>query len=203
MQKKHAYLIWFVFHFLLIVAVSIREILWLVAGGPTIIPSGLRDYSRRVENVAAAVLGLHLARSNPFRQTLAAYLGLAGIDAGYGYFAPNVPNSYELVFELHYSDGRIETRMPNVNSAAAGLRLASLLDQIGRTDSDALREYMIKKLAAVIWRDHPEVVTMRASLLQMVQPAISDYKRGQKETYALLYAYDFSLSPESAPHPKW
>jgi hypothetical protein len=34
----------------------------------------------------------------------------------------------------------------------------------------------------------------------MVQPTIADYARGKKESYALLYAYDFSLGSE-LPEP--
>ena len=199
---KHAYLAWVVLHFLLIITVSCRETLWLATRELTILPQQYRGFSRNAESVAASMLGLQLAESNLLRQTLAAYLGFAGIDAGYGYFAPNVPNSYKIVFELHYADGRSENRVPAANSGAAGLRLASLLDQIGRTHSDALREYMVKKQAAVIWREHPDVLTMHASLTRMIQPTIGDYERGKTETYELLYAYDFSLAPESALRPK-
>jgi hypothetical protein len=201
-QKKHAYLAWFVLHFLLLVTVSCREEFLWVSHGLTVLPTEVRGFSRKAENASATVLALHLPEWNPVRQIIATYLGLAGIDAGYGYFAPNVPKGYKLVFELHYRDGHNEERLPNASASAAGLRLASLLDQIGRTDSDALREYMIKKLAAVTWREHPDVITMRASLLQRVEPAIRDYEGGKRETYALLYGYDFSLSPKSPPAPQ-
>ena len=67
------------------------------------------------------------------REALNTYVKLAGIETGYGYFAPNVPGGYRLVFELHYPDGRVEYELPSVRSAAAGLRIAGLLDSIGRT----------------------------------------------------------------------
>jgi len=82
---------------------------------------------------------------------------LAGIETGYGYFAPNVPAGYRLVFELHYRGGRVEYELPSVSSAAAGLRIASLVDSIGRTPYDALREILVKTLAQAIWREHPNV----------------------------------------------
>jgi hypothetical protein len=149
------------------------------------------------ERITAMILGQDLPSSNPLRRTLATYLGLAGIDAGYGYFAPNLPDSYQLVFELHYPNGHTEYRLPRVKSGAADLRLATLLEQIGRTGSNALREYMVKKLAETIWREHPEVKTIRAMLLQLVQPTVADYAQGKKEAYELLYAYDFSRGSES------
>jgi hypothetical protein len=193
---KRAYLAWFVVHFLFIAAVSCRETLWLVAHGLTILPRAHTACLLKGESAAAAVLGLHLSKSNPFRQALATYLSFAGIDAGYGYFAPNVPDSYKLMFELRYPDGRTENELGSARSGAADLRMASLMDYIGRTSSGEFREHIIKKLAAVIWREHPDAVTMRVSLAQREQPTITDYERGRRETYSILYIYDFSLSPE-------
>lgn len=195
---KNALLTWLIVHFLLLIAVSFRETLLLVSQGVTVLPSGVRSYSAKAESVAAALLSLHFTESNPLRQTVATYLSFAGIDAGYGYFAPNVPNSYKLVFELHYRDGHVETRTPTEHGGAIGLRLVSLLDEIGRTQSGAFREYMIKKLAALIWREQPDVVTMRALLSQFVEPTPDDYQQGKRKSEALLYAYDFSLASGTA-----
>ncbi len=104
-----------------------------MAEGPTIFPASFKSFSQKAETAVSVALGQHLAASNPIRQALATYLHLAGIETGYGYFAPNVPGSYKLVFELHYPDGRVEYELPSVSGAAAGLRIAGLLDTIGRT----------------------------------------------------------------------
>jgi hypothetical protein len=168
-----------------------------VGRGQTIFPSSFESVSQKAEKGAAAVLGQHLPASNPLRQTLTTYLHLAGIETGYGYFAPSVPGSYNLIFELHYPDGRVEYEWPRVNSAAAGLRIAGLLDEIGRTRSDAFREYMVKMMASSIWLEHPEVKTMRAILGSVILPSLRDFERGKAESYEFLYAYDFSLSNES------
>lgn len=197
MRAKSVCLAWFSLHFLLLIAVSCHETLWLVARRLTILPGGPGSYSQRAERFAAAILGQDLPASSPLRQTLATYLSLAGIDAGYGYFAPNVPNSYRLIFELRYPDGHTEQRLPQVNRPAAGLRLASLLDQIGRTQSAALREHMVKTIAGSVWREHPEVKTIRATLSQIVQPTIAEYERGNEPTSEPLYIYDFSLDSNS------
>lgn len=196
LRQKHVYLSWLSLHFLLIFSVSCREALWLVAHGPTILPSSFRSFSRRAESVADTALGQHLAGSNPIRQALATYLDVAGIESGYGYFAPNVPGSYTLVFELRYPDGRIDYELPSVRSAAAGLRVAGLLDKIGNTRYDALREYLVKMLARFIWREHPEVKTIRAMFGSINLPSISDFEHGKRESYELLYTYDFSLQKE-------
>jgi hypothetical protein len=198
LRQKYVCAAWFSLHFLLIISFSLRDTLWLVAHVPTIFPSSFRSYSQKAEGVVSTLLGERLAASNPVRQMLATYLHIAGIETGYGYFAPNVPGSYKLVFELHYPDGRIEYELPRVNSAAAGLRLAGLLDKIGRTPYDALRELLVKMLAQSIWRQHPEVKTIRAMFGSARLPSLSEFERGKRESYDFLYAYDFSLREKPA-----
>jgi len=198
LRQKYVYVAWFSLHFLLIVSFSCRETLQLVVQGPTIFPACVRSLAQKAETAVSVALGQHLASSNPIRQALATYLHLAGIETGYGYFAPNVPGSYKLVFELHYPDGRVEYELPPVSGAAAGLRLASLLDKIGRTPYDALREHLVKMLAASIWREHPEVKTIREIFGSIRLPSVHEFEEGKRESYQFLYAYDFSLQNEAA-----
>jgi hypothetical protein len=195
---KYLHLAWFVLHFLLITAFSCRETLRLVSEGPTNFPSSVGSYSLRAETAVSIALAQYLAASNPVRQALATYLHIAGIEAGYGYFAPNVPDSYKLVFELYYADGRVEYELPPVSNAAAGLRIAGLLDKIGRTPYDALREHLVKMLALSIWREHPDVKTIRAVFGSINLPTVSEFEHGKRESYEFLYAYDFSLQNEPA-----
>jgi hypothetical protein len=190
--------VWFGLHFLLIISFSCRETLQLVAQGPTIFPASFKSFSQRAETAVSVALGQHLAASNAIRQALVTYLHLAGIETGYGYFAPNVPGSYKLVFELHYPDGRVEYELPSVSGAAAGLRIASLLDNIGRTPYDTLRERLVKMLALSIWREHPDVKTIRAMFGSVSLPSVSEFERGKRESYEFLYAYDFSLREKPA-----
>jgi hypothetical protein len=188
---------WFVLHFLLIITFSCRDTLGLVAQGPTIFPPSFKRFSQKAETVVSAGLGQHFAASNPVRQALATYLHIAGIEAGYGYFAPNVPGSYKLVFELHYPDGHAEYELPRVSSAAAGLRVAGLLDKIGRTKYDALREILIKMLAQSVWREHPDVTMIHAVFGSISLPSVSEFERGKRESYEFLYAYDFSRTDKA------
>jgi hypothetical protein len=193
-----AYLACFVLHSVLITTISCRDILWLVAHKLTILPSRFSTAAEQVEPIVAGTLGNKLSASNPLRRALLTYLHIAGIDRGYGYFAPNVPTGYKLVFELRYPDGRVEYKLPAVNSAAAGLRVAGLLDEIGRTHYDPLREYIIKALAASVWRDHPGVKTVRAVFGSLNLPTPTEFERGKRESYDFLYAYDFSRTEEPA-----
>ena len=168
----------------------------MVGHGPTIFPSEFRSYSQEAEGIVSALLCQRLAVLNPVRQVLATYLHIAGIETGYSYFAPNVPGSYKLVFELHYPDGRIEYELPRVNSTAAGLRVAGLLDKIGRTPYAALREQLVKMMARSVWRKHPEVKTIRAVFGSINLPSVNAFEQGKRESYEFLYAYDFSLREE-------
>ena len=192
MRQKRVYLACFILHFLLITAISCRDTLWLVAHKLTILPWALSGPAEKAASIASGALGQNLALSNPVRYALLAYLHIAGIERGYGYFAPNVPGSYKLVFELHYRDGRVDYELPRVNSAAAGLRVAGLLDEIGRTRHDALREYMVKMLAYSTWNEHPNASKIRAVFGAVTLPSVTAFERGEKESYEFLYAYDFS-----------
>ena len=197
LSQKYICVPWLTAHLLLIISFSCRDTLRVVAEGTTLLPTSFKNFSQKSEAVISVALGQKLPASNPVREALNTYVQLAGIETGYGYFAPNVPGSYALVFELHYPDGRIEYELPSVGSAAAGLRIAGLLDDIGRTPYDVLREILVKTLAQSIWRKHPELQSVRAILGSVTLPSVREFERGKRESYEFLYAYDFSL--ENAP----
>ena len=197
LRQKYAYAAGLALHCLLIVSVSCRDTLRVVAAGPAILPISFENFSQKAGAALSAALGQKLLPSNPVREALNTYVQLAGIETGYGYFAPNVPGGYALVFELHYLDGRVEYELPSVRSAAAGLRIAGLLDNIGRTPYDALREMLVKTLAQSIWRQHPDVESVRAIVGSIGLPTAREFTEGKRESYEFLYAYDFSL--ENAP----
>jgi hypothetical protein len=188
---------WLAAHLLLIISFSCRDTLRVVAEGTTILPISSKNFAQDTETVISMAIGQKLPASNLVRGALNTYAQLAGVEAGYGYFAPNVPGSYALVFELHYPDGRVEYELPSVRSAAAGLRIAGLLDNIGRTPYDALREILVKTLAQSIWPKHPGLQSVRAILGSVTLPSVREFKEGKSESYEFLYAYDFSL--ENAP----
>ena len=196
-RKKYAYAAGLALHFLLIVSVSCRDAFRVAAEGPTILPVSSKNFCQKGEALLSAALGQELPASNPVREALATYIQVAGVEAGYGYFAPNVPGGYRLVFELHYPDGRVEYELPPIRSAAAGLRIAGLLDNIGRTPYDAMREILVKTLAQSIWHEHPDVQNVRAILGSIKLPSVREFEQGKRESCEFLYAYDFSL--ENAP----
>jgi hypothetical protein len=173
-----------------------REIFALVAAGTTVLPSAVNKYARSGEVVLASVLGKDQAASNPWRLGIATYLHAAGSQAGYGFFAPNIPGYHKLTLELHYKDGRIEYDTPRVSGAAAALRLDSLLDRLADPLYEPLREVLVKMLVRSVWQEHPDVEKVRAIFGSVNPPSIGDFEQGKGESFQPLFSYDFSLREE-------
>jgi hypothetical protein len=180
-------------HLALLVAVSGRELLWFIAHGPTIFPSASSQFwEHSNQALSNAVQGKSLT-AVAARQSVKTYLHLAGAEVGYGFFAPNVPDSYRLVFELHYPDGRVESVLPTVRSHAAGLRLAGMLDKIGRNPEEKIREIMIGLFAYSIWREHPTAISIRAIFASVTLPSATEYEQGARKSHQVIAAYDFDF----------
>ena len=123
----------------------------------------LGRYARKAELGATWCLGKEAGPSNPVRRGIATYLHAAGIQAGYSFFAPNVPTHHRLTLELFYEDGRVEYESPHVRGKAAALRLDSLLDRLAEERYEPVREVLVKMLAFSVWREHPDVKKVRAT----------------------------------------
>lgn len=161
----------------------------------TILPKSWQRPFRSAEAIVSAALGNRLPARNPLRRALVAYEHSTGIETGYGFFAPNVSISHKLVFEVRYPDDRVEYELPRVAGVATGTRLPLLLDNIARTHYDLLQETMLKMMAFDIWQEHPEAKTIRAVFGFVHLPTISDFERGEQESYQFLFAYDFRFTP--------
>jgi hypothetical protein len=183
-------------HLLLILVVSLRDTATILSEGGNLLPRSVDAKWSAISRAASASLGQQLPTSDPLREGMTAYLHAAGIDGGYAFFAPNVPSTYKLVFELHYPDGRVEYLLPEVRSRAAGLRMVSLFDYLGRTDYPALRELIFRVLARSVGSAHPEAVLIRTVFGYLDPLSPEDFQNGEEQTYQFLYAYDFR------PHTK-
>ena len=197
LSKRRVYLAGLALQLFLIITVSSRDTFWLLSKSRTIFPESSKNVWQGAEQIASTALGQRLPRSNPVRQILTGYLNLSGIEVGYGFFAPNVANSYKLVFELRFPDGRVEYELPRVSNAASVLRVAGLLDTIGRTRSEAFRQTMVKMLADAVWREHADATTIRAIFGSVVLPSAPEFAHGKRESYEFLYAYDFSVTDKA------
>jgi hypothetical protein len=191
--RRRLYLSWFLLHFSLILAVSFHAVFQDLALGMSWLSPFSEQFWKKGEMLTEHATGTFLKDSNPIRQVTTLYLYSAGIPAGYGYFAPNIPNSTKLVFELHYDDGRVEYELPHVNDTGAGLRLITLLDYVGQTDYEPLRQLMVKMLAFSLWQRHPDASSVRAVYGYINEPTPAEAKQGATEDYHLLYTYDFKF----------
>ena len=196
MTSKRMYAAWAGVHFFLITVICLRGIFALMAEGVTILPSALDKCARGGEAILASALGKDLAASNPWRLGIATYLHAAGSQAGYGFFAPNVPGSHKLTLELYYEDGHMEYDVPHVQGGAAALRLDSLLDRLADPLYEPLREVMVKMLVLSVWQEHSDVKKVRAVFGSINPPNISDFEHGKRESFQSLFSYDFSLRNE-------
>jgi hypothetical protein len=195
MRFQRAYLIGFGLHFLFLITVALRDLFAVLADGSSYLPPSLEPRWRALENATFVVLGEELPANNPMRETIALYLHAAGIDAGYGYFAPNVPYSYKLVFQVTYPNGTTDYELPTVATAETGMRLPTLLDYIAANRYEPLRQLILKMLAYSVWQHHREALRIRAVFGMVITPSIAGYQRGDEATYAIVCAYDFGFSP--------
>lgn len=196
MFSKPTRVVWFGIHFSLITAVCSAGLLWIIGQGATILPAALEPYARKAEVAAAWLLGKEAGASSPVRQGIATYLHAAGIQAGYAFFAPNVPGYHRLTLELFYPDGRVEYESPHLRSKAAALRFESLLDKLPEERYEPIRQVVLKMLALTIWRQHPDVKKIRATFGVVTPPGITEFERGKAETFQPMFSFDFSLREE-------
>jgi len=193
-SKRRIYLAGLGLQLSLIIAVSSRDTFWLLSKSKTVFPESSKNVWQRAEQIESTALGQRLPPGNPAREILTAYLHLSGIEVGYGFFAPNIPNSYRLVFALRSQDGRVEYTLPRVSNSSSILRVAGLLDTIGRTRSEAFRQIMVGMLADSVWREHADATMIRAIFGSVILPSAPEFEHGKRETYEFLYAYDFSVT---------
>lgn len=198
MISKRVYSVWFVVHFFLIATVCLAGIFSLVAEGTTILPSSVNKPARKAELIAAFLLGKEAGASNPLRQGIATYLHAAGVQAGYSFFAPNIPGYHKLTLELFYADGRVDYESPQVTGKGAALRLTSLLDRLADNRYEPIREVVVKMLALSVWRERADVKKIRATFGTVNPPGLNDFERGETETFQPMFSYDFSLRDEGA-----
>jgi hypothetical protein len=202
LNRRHLCAAWFGLHSLLIFLISGRQSISALVNSNTVLPSSWKPPLESTHEVLARILADRLGWSNPLRQALALYTAGTGIDTGYGFFAPDVASSHKLVFEIRYPDGRVEYELPHVGGGATGLRLTLLFDNIARARYPLLRETELKMMAFAVWKEHPDADLIRAVFGRVNPPTIEQFKSGEKETYEVLFAYDFGFqSPEAPPKP--
>src|SRR6266496_3233833 len=172
LRKKRLFVAGLALQLFLVVTVSSRDTFWVLSKSKTIFPESCKRFWQQAEQIASMAQGQRLPASNPVRQILTGYLHLSGIE--------------------------VEYELPRVSNPASVLRVAGLLDTIGRTRSEAFRQTMVKMLADAIWREHADATMIRAIFGSVILPSAPEFAHGKRESYEFLYAYDFSVSEKSA-----
>ena len=183
-------------HLVLILIVCLRDTFGLLAEARTIFPPSLNRFWNSAAAFCSATLGEDFKLRNPYRQSVAGYLNAAGAEAGYGFFAPNVPGNYKLAFEVrHQSSDQPTYEVPRVADAATAFRLESLLDRIVDLNYEPLRQTMVQMLARPVWQRYPDATSMRVVLGYVIWPSADEYLRGERETYEPVYTCELGLRP--------
>jgi hypothetical protein len=189
-------------HLLLVLAVSAWDIVDLAARGRTLVPapiaSGARDFAHIMESMSPR----QLHRSNLVRQTVIGYVHAAGIESPYSYFAPNVPPTLQVVFEIQHRDHHVSHKVPSARSATDQLRLSALIDRsVG--EQGLWREVVLQMLGSSIWEDNPDAVEIRAIVASRTFPGPSEFLQGAQESYDFVCSYNFKFdrAPFENGHP--
>jgi hypothetical protein len=183
-------------HLSLVLWVCIRTTILLVADGQSSLPRWAQESAKRVE-VMVATAHARSARALAFLDEFSAtYQHAAGIDRGYGFFAPAVPSASKLVFEIFYSDGHAEYELPVVSDETAGVRISSFLFQLSDIRYDPLRELIMRMLAYGVWQRHPAAQKIRAVVGFVRVSPPGKWRSENAADYQFQYAYDFTFAQD-------
>ena len=188
-----------VVHFALLFGICSSETFRLVRDRLTLLPIG-RPNSARSESVRDGPATAESPRPSTLQKLTKTYLHLAGINAGYGFFAPNVPDGYQLTIELIDQQERVfQSGLISPKRGETGLRLASFLDALGRTASGDVRDIMFHLLGKSLLDEHPEAARVRLSIETISLSSLAEYQAGGGKRVEQAYAYEFSRTEPCGP----
>jgi hypothetical protein len=177
-------------HLSIIAVVSCWDIVDLIGSGQTMLPQAIAAPARRLARAMSSISPRHLARSNPIRQTIVGYSHMAGIESPYTFFAPNVPASLKVVFEIEFPDKHVDYQLPRVQSDTEGMRLAALIDQAA-AQPGLWRDVILHMLAASAAHMNPEATRIRVVVAALKFPPPGQYLNGAQASYQLICSYNF------------
>jgi hypothetical protein len=182
-------------HFLVIGAVSFWDLVDLVGSGRTVLPQTIAASAGDFAQAMKSFSPRQLRRSNPIRQTIVGYAHITGVESPYTFFAPNVPESLKIVFEIHLRDNRVIYDVPSVASRTEGLRLSALIDQAVR-EPGLWRDVVLQMLAASAADVNPGAIRIRVIVTALKFPGPAEYRNGARPWQEFICSYDFK--PEEA-----
>ncbi len=171
-------------HFAALLTVCLLGTGRLIQDGLTILPA-------RPATSAAPAPAAGESR-NALRPVALTYLHLAGIEAGYGYFAPNIPPAYRLTIELLDKDGTVERGVLSPRRGETGVRLASFLDAVGRRPAGDVRDIMFQLMGKSLLAEHPAAVRLDVTVERIRQAKLAEAGSAFEPGFELAYGYTFT-----------
>ncbi len=177
-------------HLILTSLVSLRDTCAIFSTARTLFPPSFKSAWKSGEAWTEAVLG---EGGKFYGGSVLTYLHAAGIESGYGFFAPNVPDNYKMIFDFEFPDGHHESDIPVVSSETAGLRLAGFMDQLADTAYAPLQEAMVRVVSASAVARHIGATKARVAVGVARLPNPTEYGRGERESYDPFLVFDFTF----------
>lgn len=185
-------------HFIVIGTVSSWDILDLIGSGRTALSPAIAAPVRKLVRAMQSISPQRLARSNPIRQTIIGYSHMAGIECPYTFFAPNVPPSLKVMFEIYFPDKRVTYDRPRVESGTEGMRLSALIDQAA-AQPGLWRDVVLKMLGASAAKMNPDAIRIRVFVAALNFPSPAEYLSGADPSYRFVCSYDFKAGEARQP----
>lgn len=193
MPAKVRWLLWAALHLSFVLLTALRSLCWALQQSPTFLPPSTNSLLKAGEGFLDRLTGETLEQGNPFHDLSLTYLHASGIETGYGFFAPNVPDNYKVVFELTYNDGQKQIVLPEVANAAMGLRLVNFLDNLSQYRDPGLHQLFAQVLAAATLRQHPGAISVRVVFGRAYLPNRETGYARRGESYEASTVYEFGF----------
>ena len=180
---------WLVLHATIIVLVATRQCAWVIRRGTALPPMVDRVFEAAERSLDRFVP--EIAQDSKLQQVLIAYRHGAGIDTGYGFFAPRVPDLCKVVYQVEYPDGHMEEHLPGATGGAAVLRLTTIMDAIGHISSPAVREGLLRMLLRTEGERFADARVVTIQFGTVCVPDLAQFKRGEQAGFELNESYRY------------
>lgn len=182
-RKQAVFLIFLTLHLLVILAVCVKSTIANYTGFYKVAPAGPARHAMQAADVVSSLPGI--------RQ----YSVLAGVDAGYGFFAPNVASEYVLAFDCYGADSALRYRqgLPAFAQRESTTRYVTMLGSF----QDKLMAMLDGKEASSAEQRHLNAIVRSMAMNMLAKDDSLAHVR------AVLYVYDFpslAASRHAAPH---
>lgn len=126
-----------------------------------------------------------------FPSILAPYGHLAGIDTGYGLFAPNVPSSVSAVFELVDNAGHSRASLLQLNTREGMDRFNVNFNTF--KDFEEIRPLLAYGWAIRMLELNPDCHKVNVVIGNHVLPSMQDHQKGVRTQFVESVRYEFEL----------